>query len=60
MALTVRLDPETQHCLDELLKGSDQDKSSLVRELIRERWQQHIDRELAEGETLVSEADLSY
>jgi len=40
MALTVRLDPETQHCLDELLEGSDQDKSSLVRELIRERWQQ--------------------
>jgi hypothetical protein len=40
MALTVRLDPETEHCLDELLAGSDQDKSSLVRELIRERWQQ--------------------
>lgn len=40
MALTVRLDPETQHCLDELVAGTGQDKSALVRELIRQRWQQ--------------------
>jgi hypothetical protein len=40
MALTVRLDPETQHCLDELEADTGQDKSALVRELIRQRWQQ--------------------
>jgi hypothetical protein len=40
MALTVRLDPETQQCLDELVADTGQDKSALVRELIRQRWQQ--------------------
>ena len=40
MSLTVRLDPETKRYLAELVAGTDQDKSSLVRELIRERWQQ--------------------
>jgi len=40
MALTVRLDQETEHCLDDLLVETGQDKSSLIRQLIRERWQQ--------------------
>jgi Arc/MetJ-type ribon-helix-helix transcriptional regulator len=40
VSLTVRLDPETKRYLAELVAGTDQDKSSLVRELIRERWQQ--------------------
>ncbi|WP_216909959.1 hypothetical protein [Synechococcus sp. CCY 0621] len=40
MPLTVRLDSETEHCLNDLLAESGQDKSSLVRQLIRERWQQ--------------------
>jgi len=40
VSLTVRLDPETKRYLTELVAGTDQDKSSLVRELIRERWQQ--------------------
>ena len=40
MSLTVRLDTETKRYLAELVAGTDQDKSSLVRELIRERWQQ--------------------
>ena len=38
--LTVRLDQETEHCLDDLLVETGQDKSSLIRQLIRERWQQ--------------------
>jgi hypothetical protein len=40
MPLTVRLDGETERCLDELLAETGQDKSSLIRQLIRERWQQ--------------------
>ncbi len=40
MPLTVRLDSETEHCLHELLVETGQDKSSLIRQLIRERWQQ--------------------
>jgi hypothetical protein len=40
MALTVRLDSETEHCLQELLAETGQDSSSLIRQLIRERWQQ--------------------
>jgi hypothetical protein len=40
MPLTVRLDPETERCLCELQQQSGQDKSSLIRELIRERWEQ--------------------
>ena len=40
MALTVRLHPETQPCLDELVADTGQDKSALVRDLIRQRWQQ--------------------
>ena len=39
MPLTVRLDQETQHCLDDLLVETGQDKSALIRQLIRERWQ---------------------
>jgi metal-responsive CopG/Arc/MetJ family transcriptional regulator len=44
MPLTVRLDSDTQHCLDELLAETGQDKSSLIRQLIRERWQQRQPR----------------
>jgi hypothetical protein len=40
MPLTVRLDGETEHCLNELLAETGQDRSSLIRQLIRERWQQ--------------------
>jgi len=40
MPLTVRLDRETERCLQELLDESGQDRSSLIRQLIRERWQQ--------------------
>ncbi len=40
MPLTVRLDAATEHCLDELLAETGQDKSSLIRQLIRERWEQ--------------------
>ncbi|MEB3322215.1 MAG: ribbon-helix-helix protein, CopG family [Synechococcaceae cyanobacterium] len=40
MPLTVRLDHETEHCLKELLAETGQDRSSLIRQLIRERWQQ--------------------
>lgn len=40
MALTVRLDPDTEHCLQELLAETGQDKSSLIRQLIQQRWQQ--------------------
>ena len=42
MPLTVRLDCETEHCLKELLAETGQDKSSLIRQLIRERWQQRL------------------
>ena len=44
MPLTVRLDSDTEHCLDELLAETGQDKSSLIRQLIRERWQQRQPR----------------
>ena len=44
MPLTVRLDPDTEHCLDDLLLETGQDKSSLIRQLIRERWQQRQPR----------------
>lgn len=40
MPLTVRLDPDTEHCLQELVAETGQDKSSLIRQLIQERWQQ--------------------
>lgn len=40
MPLTVRLDPETEQCLQELQAETGQDRSSLIRELIRERWRQ--------------------
>lgn len=40
MPLTVRLDPDTEHCLQELMAETGQDKSSLIRQLIKERWQQ--------------------
>ena len=40
MPLTVRLDSETENCLHELLAETGQNKSSLIRQLIRERWQQ--------------------
>jgi len=40
MPLTVRLDADTEHCLQDLLAETGQDKSSLIRQLIRERWQQ--------------------
>jgi hypothetical protein len=40
MPLTVRLDSETERCLQELLGATGQDKSALIRQLIRDRWQQ--------------------
>lgn len=40
MPLTVRLDPDTELCLKALLAETGQDRSSLIRQLIRERWQQ--------------------
>lgn len=40
MPLTVRLDPETEQCLQDLQADTGQDRSSLIRELIRERWRQ--------------------
>ena len=40
MPLTVRLDSDTEHCLNDLLEETGRDKSSLIRQLIRERWQQ--------------------
>ena len=40
MPLTVRLDHETEQCLQELVAETGQDRSSLIRQLIRERWQQ--------------------
>ena len=42
MPLTVRLDPETERCLMELLDETGQDKSSLIRQLIQERWQRRV------------------
>jgi hypothetical protein len=42
MPLSVRLDSETEHCLQELLDETGQDKSSLIRQLIHERWQQRV------------------
>jgi len=44
MPLTVRLDSDTEHCLNDLLAETGQDKSSLIRQLIRERWQQQQPR----------------
>jgi predicted DNA-binding protein len=38
MQPTVRLDSETERCLEELLDSTGQDKSTLVRQLIRDRW----------------------
>ena len=40
MPLTVRLDSDTERCLQELLDATGQDKSTLIRQLIRDRWQQ--------------------
>ena len=40
MPLTVRLDSETERCLEELLTATGQDKSTLIRQLIRDRCQQ--------------------
>jgi len=42
MPLTVRLDSETERCLMELLDETGQDKSSLIRQLIQERWQRRV------------------
>ena len=42
MPLTVRLDSETERCLRELLDETGQDKSSLIRQLIQERWQRRV------------------
>lgn len=39
MPLTVRLDKDTETCLQELVAETGQDKSSLIRQLIQERWQ---------------------
>jgi len=38
--LTVRLDQDTERCLRDLQRQTGQDRSSLIRALIRERWQQ--------------------
>jgi hypothetical protein len=40
MPLTVRLDSETERCLQELLAATGQHKSTLIRQLIGDRWQQ--------------------
>ena len=40
MSLTVRLDSETVHCLQDLRAETGQDSRSLSHRLIRERWQQ--------------------
>jgi len=40
MALTVRLDAETDRCLRELQAESGLDRSALIRQLIRDRWRQ--------------------
>ncbi|MFO7628034.1 MAG: hypothetical protein R6W06_00665 [Prochlorococcaceae cyanobacterium] len=40
MPLTVRLDAETENCLNDLLAETGEDKSALIRQLIRERWHQ--------------------
>ena len=42
MRFTVRLDSETERCLMELLDETGQDKSTLVRQLIQERWQRRV------------------
>jgi predicted transcriptional regulator len=39
MPLTVGLDSETERCLQELLAATGQAKSTLIRQLIRDRWQ---------------------
>jgi hypothetical protein len=38
--LTVRLDSETKRCLQELLAITSQVNTTLIRQLIRDRWQQ--------------------
>ncbi len=38
MALTVRLDAETEHCLQELQAVSGLDRRSLISQLIRKHW----------------------
>ncbi len=40
MPLTVRLGSETERCLQELLAATGQHKSALIRQIIRDRWQQ--------------------
>ena len=40
MPLNVRLDSESERCLQELLAATGQDKISPSRQLIRDRWQQ--------------------
>ena len=40
MPLTVRLDSDTERCLLELLAATGHGKRSLIRQLIRDRWQQ--------------------
>ena len=40
MPLTVRLDSDTELCLQGLLAATGQDKSTLIRQLIRNPWQQ--------------------
>jgi hypothetical protein len=41
MPLTVRLDCKSERCLQDLLAATGQDKSTLIRQLIRDRWQRH-------------------
>jgi hypothetical protein len=38
--LTVRLDPDRERCLQELQQESGLDRSSLIRQLIHDRWHQ--------------------
>ena len=40
MPLNVRLDSDSERCLQELLAATGQDKISPIRQLIRDRWQQ--------------------
>ena len=48
MSLTVKLNADTEHCLDDLLAETGQDKSTLIRQLIRERWQQQTHPSITE------------
>ena len=64
-SVTMRVDPELVRWFREeahipLGKAVNEALRGLQHRLLNEQLQQRVDRELAEGEALVSEADLSY